>query len=353
MVQCGTIVLYCLNLPAQVCFQTRYTYIAGLTPSPKKPDVTHLSRLIDPVIAAVLETEDPNAAPIKTHYHPEGVKAPARIIPVLADLGGAREACGFYSHAANCFCSYCKLKIWDKDSLNIEAWVKRTKDEVHRQAREWRDAVTITEKNSLGTDFGVRWSPVYSMEHWDPVRYIILGYLHNWLEGVLQHQLRQLWGIGRKSEDVKNEENPDDELFTEDDLTESAQEVSDLEIEEKEWEKKHPKNSMFEFQVKHHTPHRTTHHHLRRQITHPRPHRAPLRLERDRIHAARDHAELQVVQAGQRRVRARGSVSLRAVGERRARPEDLGGGRGTRPGDGVEVRGAGLFGPEDLFACKE
>ena len=124
MVQCGTIVLYCLNLPAQVCFQTRYTYIAGLTPSPKKPDVTHLSRLIDPVIAAVLETEDPNAAPIKTHYHPEGVKAPARIIPVLADLGGAREACGFYSHAANCFCSYCKLKIWDKDSLNIEAWVK-------------------------------------------------------------------------------------------------------------------------------------------------------------------------------------------------------------------------------------
>jgi hypothetical protein len=36
-----------------------------------------------------METEDPNAAPIKTYYHPEGVRAPARIVPVLADLAGA------------------------------------------------------------------------------------------------------------------------------------------------------------------------------------------------------------------------------------------------------------------------
>jgi hypothetical protein len=35
------------------------------------------------------------------------------------------------------------------------------------------------------------------MFQWDPVRHITLGFMHNWLEGVLQRHLRLFWGIGR------------------------------------------------------------------------------------------------------------------------------------------------------------
>ncbi|KZV59036.1 hypothetical protein PENSPDRAFT_672638 [Peniophora sp. CONT] len=34
------------------------------------------------------------------------------------------------------------------------------------------------------------------MSTWDPVAHVLLGYMQNWLEGILQHQLRDLWGIG-------------------------------------------------------------------------------------------------------------------------------------------------------------
>ncbi|KAF8156324.1 hypothetical protein K438DRAFT_1777567 [Mycena galopus ATCC 62051] len=202
----------------------RYTYIAGLTPSPKQPAVRELPHLIDPVVDAILQTEDANAAPIKTHYRPDGVHVPTRIIPLLADLGGAREAGGFLSHKANCFCSYCKLLRANKDNLDIQSWTKRTMEEVREQAKQWRDAKTIKDRTALERKFGVRWCSFHRTSYWDPVRHIILGFLHNWLEGVLQHQLRQLWGIGRK--EVAEDK---DEQFTLTDVEESADEISELE----------------------------------------------------------------------------------------------------------------------------
>lgn len=67
--------------------------------------------------------------------------------------------------------------------------------------------------------------------------HIILGYLHNWLEGVLKHQLRVLWGIGRKD---KKKKIGKDEQYTSDDLDESESEVEDLEDEEEEWAASRP-----------------------------------------------------------------------------------------------------------------
>lgn len=46
-----------------------------------------------------------------------------------------------------------------------------------------------------------------------------------------------------------------------------------------------------------------------------------------------------------------GNVPRRAVGERRASPEHLGGGRRARPHDGIEVLRRALLGPQELLAC--
>lgn len=44
---------------------------------------------------------------------------------------------------------------------------------------------------------------------------------------------------------------------------------------------------------------------------------------------------------------------LTPFGERRARPEDLRARRGAGPHDRVEVRGGGLFGPEEVLAAED
>jgi hypothetical protein len=201
---------------------------------------------MDPIIDAILLSEDATrAGPIKTYRRPDGVHVPTRIIPLLADLGGAREAGGFLSHAANCFCSYCKLHRNDKENLDIQSWPRRTKEEVREQIKEWEKAIFKKDQKKLATDTGVRGgASLQRLWYWDPVWHIILGYLHNWLEGVLQHQLRELWGIGRKStekgdkneQDTDYEQDTDHEQDTDDDLPESADESEDLENEQTESE---------------------------------------------------------------------------------------------------------------------
>jgi hypothetical protein len=56
--------------------------------------------------------------------------------------------------------------------------------------------------------------------------------MHNFLEGILQHQLRSLWGIGRdEDESHKLKEIDHDEQWTDADLSESADELDELHCE--------------------------------------------------------------------------------------------------------------------------
>jgi hypothetical protein len=65
------------------------------------------------------------------------------------------------------------------------------------------------------------------------VKHIVLGYMHTWLEGVLEHQLHTLWGIGRSDEKAKVLEEVDkEEQWVETDLNESASELEELQEEQ-------------------------------------------------------------------------------------------------------------------------
>jgi hypothetical protein len=70
---------------------------------------------------------------------------------------------------------------------------------------------------------------MHRLPYWDPVKHTILGFMHNWIEGVLKNHLRTLWGIGR---DEKEEQKLDaveiDEQWTESDRSDSASELEDL-----------------------------------------------------------------------------------------------------------------------------
>lgn len=53
--------------------------------------------------------------------------------------------------------------------------------------------------------------------------------MHNWLEGILQHHLHTLWGIGRdENESQKAKEMEKDEQWTEEDVSDSASELDNI-----------------------------------------------------------------------------------------------------------------------------
>ncbi|KAJ7050075.1 hypothetical protein C8F01DRAFT_1264340 [Mycena amicta] len=77
---------------------------------------------------------------------------------------------------------------------------------------------------------GVRWTPMHDLLGWDPVKHVLLGWMHNWLEGVLNHHLRVRWGIGRQAykkelAHFREREDRDDDMYTESDVSEASVEA--------------------------------------------------------------------------------------------------------------------------------
>lgn len=174
----------------------------GLTPSPNKPTAAALLNLLDPLMKTILSYDFPGKV-VTTHHHPEGVNVTARIVPLVADLPAAREAGGFLGHAATMFCSFCLITRDEKHRLDYWAWPGRIASVVLKQARKWFKQPTKEKRIIEQRKTGVRWCSLHFLPYRDPVNDTILGFMHNWLEGVLEHQLRVLWGIGRHDRRTK------------------------------------------------------------------------------------------------------------------------------------------------------
>ena len=221
-----------MQLPLEVRFLLENVYIVGTTPIPNAPDPFSISHIVQYIVNMVQRV---SGSAIATHRHPQGIPVGTRIIPVIADLQAIRKFAGFKAHSATMFCWYCLCTNSEKERLDWKIWTYRDGNTVRNQADEWHKKKWISEKEELAKKTGVRWTPMHELHYWDPVMHVLLGIMHNSLEGILAHQLRTLWGIGRKNLPLKN---PDldvaEEGFTDVDISESGSELSDLEEEARE-----------------------------------------------------------------------------------------------------------------------
>ncbi|KAJ7060357.1 hypothetical protein C8F01DRAFT_1292717 [Mycena amicta] len=163
-------------------------------------------------------------ATFKTTKHPDGVLSKSQILPLLADLGAIQKIAGYLSHSANLFCSFCTLSKDDLDDLDWTSWILHQTDQVREDAQAWREERRwgVKEKET-----GVRWTPMHDLQGWDPVLHVILGWMHNWLEGILNHHLRVRWGIGRQAYKKelalrREQEEQEDDVYSESDVSEAS-----------------------------------------------------------------------------------------------------------------------------------
>ncbi|KAL1738962.1 hypothetical protein HDZ31DRAFT_77951, partial [Schizophyllum fasciatum] len=180
-----------------VCLRYRpeNVFIAGMTPPPHSPDFVTITNILEPIFASIARYHAPGRH-VKAYGHPEHVVVTA-----------SRKVSGYLAHSADLFCSYCLCHSSEVDSL--ASHVARDAGAVLAQATEWKLATTKKERKRLATTNGVRWTPIFSLPYYDPTRHVILGFMHNWLEGVLKHHLRNLYGIGRQYADKRKADAPD------------------------------------------------------------------------------------------------------------------------------------------------
>ncbi|EDR02599.1 uncharacterized protein LACBIDRAFT_308244 [Laccaria bicolor S238N-H82] len=199
---CGAIVLYCLNLPPHLRYLPENTFIVGLTPPPNAPDMITISHIIEPLIDSVLKYATPPGQRLPTFRHPAGVWFQIKVAPLISDIEASHKAGGFMAHA-----------------------------------QVWLNTATKSGRKAQAQSTGVRWTPLHHLPYWDPVKHVLLGYMHNWQEGVLKHQLHVLWAIGPQEGSQNTGQGIDEEeQWTETDVSESASELDELHREAAEAE---------------------------------------------------------------------------------------------------------------------
>lgn len=110
------------------------------------------------------------------------------------------------------------------NTQNFESWLKFL-----QQAQAWHNMTTKVDCQRQATATGVRWTFLHHLPYRDPVRHTILGFMHNWLEGILQYQLQKLWGIGRDNEAEKSLVSTNqEESYSQSDISESGDELEEL-----------------------------------------------------------------------------------------------------------------------------
>ena len=223
-----------MNLPPAVRFKLENICIIGTTPIPYTPDPYTISHVIQIITNEVLAFSTPDGIILPTSHHAQGVLVECFIIPVIADLQAIRKFCGFLSHSANMFCWFCLCTKSEIEQLDFTSWELRDGATVRVQAEEWRNMTATGTREAFSRKTGVRWTPMHSLPYWNPVSHTLLGFMHNWLEGILQHQLRTLWGIGRskKLDELSQDLGDASEQFSDSDLSESSSELAELEEEE-------------------------------------------------------------------------------------------------------------------------
>ncbi|KAG0152478.1 hypothetical protein CROQUDRAFT_649904 [Cronartium quercuum f. sp. fusiforme G11] len=187
----GLIAFNCLNLPPTTHNKLGNYCIAGITPGTHKPSVTTINHVLSPIIDQLLTLN--TGVNIHTHAYPNGRLVQVKLLGLVGDVVGTHKVAGYALHSATCFCSYCDCMIQQHSKLQIG---RRREDKVVRaQAIDYQKAKMITRQEALVKKFGVRWSELNCLEYQDTVDHVILGVMHNWLEGVLQHHWHYRWGF--------------------------------------------------------------------------------------------------------------------------------------------------------------
>jgi hypothetical protein len=186
--------LVCLNLPYELQHLVENTFFAGITPPPKEPSVTTITVLSDPIVDGLQALF--HGKIIRTYRHPDGITKRVAVLPVIADLMAIRKVLGFAGVKAHNFCSFCDLLHSEMDCLDPSYWHARIGVNVRQAAIEWQQAQTKVKRNEIFNQYGVRWSALHCLDYRDPVQHTVLGMMHNWIEGILQHHACIKWGIG-------------------------------------------------------------------------------------------------------------------------------------------------------------
>jgi hypothetical protein len=190
---CGIIAMSCLNLPGSIRYKPENMYLAGIVPGPTAPHLTDLNHYLDPLIDDMVESYNRGVFYSRTPSQASGRISRSAIAAAVNDLPGGRKVAALASHNSHHYCFICNTKGLEKlGDHNCHQWPRKDLQLMRTHAEEWRDAPDSATKLQIFNDHGVRWSSMWRLPYWNPMKQLVIDAMHCILEGLVQYHFRHV-----------------------------------------------------------------------------------------------------------------------------------------------------------------
>lgn len=188
------IYLFCQNLPLEERQKPENIYLAGVIPGPGKPSTSQINHSISLVVDDLETLWKTGVKYTHTSKRKDGVLVRAAGAPVICDALGCRQLCGHGSPTSTFFCTFCWLRYSDIENLDMSSWPQRDL----RQHRYWAELWQISNEETreqIFKDHGIRYTPLFRLPYFDPIKHLVVDTMHNLYLGLLQRHCRSIWGM--------------------------------------------------------------------------------------------------------------------------------------------------------------
>jgi hypothetical protein len=186
------------NLPREERFKPNNILTLGIIPGPNEPSKHQINHYLAPIVDELLEFSTSLELPI-TFENNKGQKIYVALILSANDVPAARKICGHASHIVKCHrCS--KHSKYDPDTKrshyggfeDMDEWFNPIDISQHfKAAKQWLHCTNKHERDQHVKDTGIRWSELYRLKYFDPVKFMVVDPMHCLFLGIGKWIMRQ------------------------------------------------------------------------------------------------------------------------------------------------------------------
>ena len=190
----GSIAMALLNLPPGLRYRADCIYLHGVVP--RDPPLEQVNHFLTPLVDQLDVAYEKGTFFTKTYQHEKGRKVRSAAPVIVTDLPGGKKITGFAMHNfKTLFCTLCELTRDRINDVNWMQWKPRDVEVLRKAAWQWKDAPSQAERNRIFTQFGVRWSELWRLRYFNPIKMVIVDGMHTLFERVVQYHSRLVLGI--------------------------------------------------------------------------------------------------------------------------------------------------------------
>lgn len=193
-VSAGSIAMACLNLPPSLRYKPDFMYLNAVMP--KEPKLDQSNHYMEPLITQLKNSYEKGVKFTRTYKHREGRQTRSALAVCVGDLPGGKKLSQMAGHQSKShFCSLCTLHKDHINEIDPAFWAPRDMVALRQAAYAWKDATSKAERDAIFAKFGVRWSELWRLSYYSPIKMLVIDGMHNLFEGLVQFHCRYVLGI--------------------------------------------------------------------------------------------------------------------------------------------------------------